>query len=218
MTDEDENHDFAVDYGFKPPEPFDRAVANLDMRCMSNSVSTGMKLAITASFGSDVVEISLSDGGKLEVMCEIYKAMVIARPYHCEFVDIEVEGASDGFAYKQTFSDSRASSSVVSSSFGVKASGGNQNFLAKADAEVSASKSSDKNTEGKFCLSGEREFPQVQFGLDQITIHKNPDGAPLEGNLVDRTTCFHVVPNSSVKPFGVLAQLGSGPIDFRPAA
>lgn len=208
MTNHASDQEFTLDHGFETPEPFDRSIANLDMRCTANSVGNGMSLMVTASFGSDYVEIDLSDGGKLEVKCEIQKAMIVAKPYKCEFTDLDLEEIRGGFSYKQEFSAKRSRSQIAQTSF--EGGVGAQISAAEgagASAKGSGKKSSSSGMEDMYCTEGSREFNQVQFGIDQITIHGNPDGAPLEGNLVDRVTCFRVVPHASNQPYGVLMQL-----------
>ena len=70
-----------IDHHLKPPEPFDRAIANLDLRSVSNTTSEGLDLEVTASFGCDEIDIPLSDGGVLSVICGVKQALVVARPY-----------------------------------------------------------------------------------------------------------------------------------------
>lgn len=116
LTNHAADQEFTLDHGFETPEPFDRAIANLDMRCTANSVGNGMSLMVTASFGSDYVNIDLSDGGKLEVKCEIHRAMIVAKPYKCDFTDLELEDVRGGFRYKQEFSAKRSHSQVAQTS------------------------------------------------------------------------------------------------------
>ncbi|OIQ42795.1 MAG: hypothetical protein BM560_01020 [Roseobacter sp. MedPE-SWde] len=208
MTNHASDQEFTLDHGFETPEPFDRAIANLDMRCTANSVGNGMSLMVTASFGSDYVNIDLSDGGKLEVKCEIQKAMIVAKPYKCDFTDLELEDVRGGFRYKQEFSAKRSHSQVAQTSLEGGASAQVDVVQSgKASAKSIGKKATSSDMEDTYCTKGGREYDQVQFGTDQITIHGNPDGAPLEGNLVNRVTCFRVVPHAPDQPYGVLMQL-----------
>ncbi|WP_422028240.1 hypothetical protein [Roseovarius sp.] len=48
MTD----RSFSIDDSFVPPEPFDRAIANLNVRCRSNSLEDGVNLDVERRGGS----------------------------------------------------------------------------------------------------------------------------------------------------------------------
>jgi hypothetical protein len=204
------DNEFLIDHNFRPPEPFDRAIANLDVRCSGNSINDGLSLQITASFGSDFVEIELSDGGWIEVDCKIHEAIIVATPYNCSFTDMSPFEVESGFQYTQTFSGMRNHSSTAASELRAGATSVAGDPKLKADFAASTSKQSGNTATDQYQITGERKFMQVQFGQDQVRIFANPDKSPLEGNLVDCATCFRVVPNNRDLPFGVLVKLQVG--------
>ncbi|MQQ09121.1 hypothetical protein GFB49_11700 [Epibacterium sp. SM1979] len=201
----DEEHE--LDYNLKPPEPFDRAIANLNLRGISNTSSEGLDLEITASFGNDYIDIPLSDGGILEARCNIFEALIVAKPYNCHFTDKNSTERDGGYQIVQKFHGERSSSQMVqrNSSVGGEVSGGK--YGASASASHTRTKNKETGTSDKHTITGEKQFRQVQYGLDQIRIFPNPDKAALVGNLVDHSQCFRVLPIDSSKPFGVLVQL-----------
>lgn len=198
-------NDFVIEHNFQPPEPLDRTIANLDMRCLSNATDNGLELTVTASFGSDYIEIPLSDGGILEVKCEIAQAIIVAKTYNCNLTDKGVEAAA-GFQYRESFKETKQTATTTQIGAATELSANKASAPVEASAKFSAGRNHDGNRSRMVHVEGESEYAQVQYGQDQIRIFSNPDKGPLEGNLVDRATCFKVVPIDAAKPFGVLLQ------------
>lgn len=198
--------EFLIDEHFKPPEPFERAVASLDLRCISNAMDNGLDLQVTAKFGADFVRINLDDGGVIEVNCKIIQAMIVAKPYNCHFTDLEVSHNA-GFSYEQSFEGERSHSGTLSKVAGLSVDGKANSTMLGSSAHLSASSDSKDATQDTYCISGQRSFQQVEFNQDEIRIHPNPDNSPLIGNLVDRATCFRILPIDESKPFGVMLKL-----------
>ena len=198
---------FSIDDSFVPPEPFDRAIANLNVRCRSNSLEDGVNLDVDASFGTDEVRIELSDGSVLEAVCEISEAIVVLKTFNCDLAEGEGKPDGVGFSYNQRFLGQRETSQISQS----KAVGGLSvsapNELAEASTSISAAKEASKSSTDAYEVTGERSFEQVQLGIDQIRFHPNPDCSPLVGTLLDAKDCFKVLPPRNDKAFGILAEL-----------
>lgn len=198
---------FSIDDSFVPPEPFDRAIANLDVRCRSNSLEDGVNLDVNVSFGADEVRIELSDGSVLEALCEVGEAIVVLKTFNCDLAEGEGDPNGVGFTYSQKFHGKRESSQISQG----KVSGGLKVALPKgtlpAEGSISGEKEAIKASTDAYEVEGERSFRQVQIGIDQIRIHPNPDCSPLVGTLLDARNCFKVLPPRNDRPFGVIAEL-----------
>lgn len=198
---------FSIDDSYSPPEPFDRAIANVDVRCRSNAIEDGIDLDIIVSFGADEVRIELSDGSTIEAMCEIKEAIVVIKTFNCDLGERSVSAPGVGFEYKQNLKGTRTSSSIsaarATATGSLTAPTPNSNLA--ADASISGE--TKQQQEDTYEVTAERKFSQVQIGTDQIRIHPNPDLSPLVGNLLEAEKCFSVVPRRNDKPFGILAEL-----------
>ncbi len=199
--------DFEIDGEYIAPEPFDRAVANFDVRCTENKISETMNVTLTASFSSDFVEIELSDGGSLEVLCEIHKAMIVAKPYACEIDALEECVVTGAFEYEQSFSEKRSTSSILNFDTSLGGSAKPGNGAGNIGVDLKAGKKLHREEGGQYSISGRKKAKQVQFGTDQIMIDRNPDGLPLEGTLIDHVDCFKVRAGRHKGPYGILFEL-----------
>lgn len=147
---------FTIDDKFVPPEPFDRAIANFNIRCRSNSLEDGVNLDVDASFGTDEVRIELSDGSVLEASCEISEAIVVVKTFNCDLAEGEGKPGGVGFTYKQNFQGQRETSQISQS----KAMGGLSSSIPSevtdASVSISASREASKSSTDAYEVIGER--------------------------------------------------------------
>lgn len=203
MTDEH----LSIDDSFVPPEPFDRAIANLEVRCRSNSLEDGLDLDVTISFGADEVRIDLSDGSVLEVMCEVNEAIVVLKTFNCDLAEGERGPTGVGFEYQQNFKGSRSTSRISQAKIGGKVVANAPVSGVDIGGEVGGAMEGSAQSQDCYEVQGERKFSQVQIGTDQIRIYPNPDLSALVGNLLESPNCFKVLPRANNNPFGILTEL-----------
>ncbi|MDX8348618.1 hypothetical protein SLH49_11545 [Cognatiyoonia sp. IB215446] len=204
---DEDTADFEIDHNFTLPEPFDRSVANVQMRNVSNNVSEGLDLEVTVTFGSDEVEIRLDDESIIEAKFDIYRAMVIATPYNCQFSDVGEIVDHSGYKGTQTYSSSSESKHNRQGGASVNAEVALSEQRSKIGVQGGAETTTSSVQSNDDMLHAERPFNQVAIGNDDITIYANPNGTPLEGVFVDHTVCFRALPENKSKPFGVALRL-----------
>jgi hypothetical protein len=203
---ESEN-EFEFDDDLTPPEPFDRTIAYLDVKPVSNDTRDAIDVSVTASFGHDVVEIPLSDGGSLEVQLGILEAIIVSRYVNCNPTTMEADFDHKGYSFTTKFGagESSVAEGEIGGGLGLEAQVGETTAAARANAEVQRSRRS-ANTE-ELSTEGQRNYEQVELSSDQIRIRPNPDGSPLVGQLVPGDTCWRVLPDNLDQRFGMLTEL-----------
>lgn len=206
MIDKHSN-DFAADEFLEVPEPFERTVANVQLRHTSNSVDQGVDLEVHANFGSEYATISLEDGGAMEVRCDIYEAMILAKPFNCRFTAVEDPDGARGFVGEQRYSDGSQSELSNSAEGHLNGELSGPKKAVSASAKTSLASAAKSSQSEKLTIEASQTYRQVEFGVDEIRIRRRPDGLPLEGTLIDRVNCLRVLPKDPSKPFGVVLRL-----------
>lgn len=189
------------------PEPFDRAIAHVEISTKTNDLTSGMDISVSAFFGHEQVSFGLDDGGVLDADCLITQAHIVARHYNCtsQLLDESATKRVAGLEMEQVQSESHeaTTSSSFDSGAGGEAAAGRLSALAKL--KFDRGRSAKKKT--IHSKNSTRHQEQVEIGLDHIRINENTDNSPLSGKLVNLPNCWRITPIDNSKPYALLVEL-----------
>lgn len=199
------NHKILEEIGV--PEPFDRAIAHVEISTKTNDLTSGMDVSISAFFGQEQVSFSLDDGGILDADCEVRQAHIEVKHFNCSSLVLDETAAKRvaGFSAETVRSDSRETTSSKTIDGSASGEVSTAKFGGLAKLKLGRGKSAQHNASITEKSSLQKE--QVEIGVDHIRIAENLDGSPLSGKIVNLPDCWRIKPIDSNKPYAILVEL-----------
>lgn len=195
-----------VDSDVQLPAPLDRRIAAVSVWTRTNNPSDGFDLSLSASFGSERIEIK-SDDFEMDVELQVKSATVELNFVNCTPHPLEVDAVrySEQWSTASTERSSKSSREGMSGSVQAEVSG-----AASKGASAKGSLFSKWSKEGAAEFASNTEIKRKQqdwhlLGIDAVKVGRT--GLPLDGPIIADLTAWRVKPKGPSSSCAVLARV-----------
>lgn len=194
------------------PPPLDPYVANLAIEPLTNSPTEGFNLAVSASYGSDYIEIT-SDDSSFEAYVELYRCGIEFEYHNCYARKLTIQDAlKEGWEVEEVHVTRSSEESEATSAFMISPSLGAQISESlpsvKAALDASARKKRGKTQQVEKVVNQKRTMVSFRvLSNTHIEVGYPPKYDQLfAGSLIDNAILFKIIPIDSSKRSGLIAR------------